>query len=218
VNLWGSETVLSGLRQGRLRKWIVGVVVLGVAWVAMAGRVLVVHVPMTDPDVIISLSGHDWERLPATATLALLHPKAVVLVSEPGEVTRYNCSDCAHRVDRLVLAGIPPARVQLLPTTNNGTYWEAVGCREFLAANKLHRLVVVTSPYHTLRAFSTFRKVLAGTEIEVGIEPAWEVSPARPSFWWTRFGDIRYVAYEWAAVVSYVPRHGIFPVFAAGRT
>jgi len=193
----------------RLWSWTLGVLL---ALVLIAGRALVVTSPIEQPDVIVMLSGHEWERLPSTALAARANPAAVVLVTRPSEVTRYNCNDCERRIDRLLSAGIAADRVRLLPVQANGTYWEAVACREFLLRSGMRRVLVVTSPYHTRRALSTFRHVLAGADFSIGITPAWTNSGARPAFWWTRYGDLRYVAYEWVALASYLPRYGVSPL------
>jgi uncharacterized SAM-binding protein YcdF (DUF218 family) len=177
-----------------------------------AGRALVVAAPLASPDVIISLSGHEWERLPSTAIQARQNPRALVLLTQPRAVSRYNCNDCGHRIDRLVNEGVEASRIRMLAVDADGTYWEAVGCRQFLLENGSRRLLIVTSPYHTRRAFAAFRKVLAGTGIAIGVAPAFANSGARPGLWWTRYGDLRYVAYEWVALLSYIPRYGVIAV------
>jgi uncharacterized SAM-binding protein YcdF (DUF218 family) len=73
-------------------------------------------------------------------------------------------------------------------------------------------MLVVSSPYHTRRAFAVFRHVLTGTGVEVGVAPATLFSQARPELWWAAPYDRWYVAYEWAATVYYAVRHGILPV------
>lgn len=193
------------------RAWMFVVGVAAILVAAIAGEVLVVTVPVSKPDAIFSLTGHEWERLPSTAAIAQMQPAAVVLLSAPEQVTKYNCNDCAHRVQNLADAGVPIERIHVLPVRGNGTYWEAEAVQQYLKEHRLKRLLVVTSPYHTLRAYSTFAKVLSGTGVAVGVQPAWKNSGARPWLWWSRYGDLRYVSYEWAAVASYMPRYGIYP-------
>jgi len=197
---------------GLSRALLLVAVALMLLIMATAGRALVVTIPITaPPDAIVSLTGHEWERLPSTAAIALSHPAAVVLLSAPKDITKYNCNDCANRVRKLAAAGIALERIRVLPVAENGTYWEAEAVRQYVIEHRLKQLLVVTSPYHTLRAYSTFSKVLSESGVKVAIQPAWKNSGARPAVWWSRYGDIRYVAYEWAAVASYAPRHGIYP-------
>jgi uncharacterized SAM-binding protein YcdF (DUF218 family) len=99
----------------------------------------------------------------------------------------------------------------------DGTYGEALACRDLIIRAGLHRVLVVTSPYHTRRALATFRAAFAGDDVQVGVVPATGTSPARPERWWMAPYDRWYDRYEWLATVYYVARHGISPtLFAAG--
>jgi uncharacterized SAM-binding protein YcdF (DUF218 family) len=182
-----------------------------VVWAYGAGRVLVLSTPVSDPDAIVSLASHEWERLPAAADLAARYPHAQVLLTEPTAVTVYNCHDCANRVAWLTRAGVTPDRVHVLPLAADGTRAEADACRALASHTSLKRLLVVTSPYHTRRTLAVFRAALAGTGVEVGVEPATRYSPARPALWFTAPYDRWYVAYEWSALVYYAARYGIWP-------
>jgi uncharacterized SAM-binding protein YcdF (DUF218 family) len=183
-------------------------VALGIG--SCAGSELVVESPVERPDAILSLASHEWERLPATAALAADHPGALVLLTLPLALTPHNCHDCGSRATRLADAGVDARRIRILPITKgSGTYGEALTAREFLVGSGLRRVVIVTSPYHTRRSLATFRTVLDGTGIEVGIVPASASSPARPTRWWTAPYDRWYVGYEWAAVFYYAARYRV---------
>lgn len=176
---------------------------------SQAGRVLVVSEPVADADAIVSLGSHEWERLPLAAELAATSPHAIVLLTQPEKVTPFNCHDCGHRVDRLRRAGVKPERVKILPLTVRGTYGEAVATLAFVRRSPVHRLMLVTSPYHTRRALATFRSVLEGTGVQVGIAPAIATSEARPRRWWMMPYDRYYVTYEWAAMMYYAFKYGV---------
>jgi hypothetical protein len=75
--------------------------------------VLVVSQPLSDPDEIVSLASHEWERLPLTAKLAVENPRALVLITLPKVVTTYTCHDCHHRLEWLVAAGVGANRIQV---------------------------------------------------------------------------------------------------------
>ncbi|MGQ0736134.1 MAG: hypothetical protein ACT4QD_21090, partial [Acidobacteriota bacterium] len=77
--------------------------------------------PLSSADAIISLASHEWERLPAAARLATTHPDANVLLTEPREVTPFNCHECPDRIDRLRNLGVEATRVRVLPVTSPGT-------------------------------------------------------------------------------------------------
>ncbi len=178
---------------------------------AHAGTALVVAAPVTDPDAVVSLASHEWERLPAAVAIAMQNPHASIILTRPTHVTAFSCHDCGNRVAILVHAGVPENRIQVVPIPGDGTYAEAVASRRFAEHAGIRRLVVVTSPYHTRRSLAAFRAVFAGTGIRTGIAPATPYSPARPDRWWSTPYDRWYVAYEWAAMLYYVVRHGVIP-------
>jgi uncharacterized SAM-binding protein YcdF (DUF218 family) len=177
--------------------------VLLLLWAVFAGRLLVLAHPVAQPDAIVSLASHEWERLPATAAAASRFPSARVLLTLPTAVSVNNCHDCSNRVHRLMVMGVDASRVQVLPLTLEGTRGEAAACRGFALAHRVTRLLVITSPYHTRRSLAVFLKGFAGTGVQIGVEPASSYSPARPGLWWAAGYDLAYVAYEWAALVYY---------------
>jgi uncharacterized SAM-binding protein YcdF (DUF218 family) len=199
-------------RAARRRALItVFLVVVVFGWpLSRAGAALVVGHPLANPDAVVSLGSHEWERLPEAARLAAGAPAAVVLLTEPRRLTPANCHLCAQRVAWLGALGLPAGRVVVLPTRVGNTRDEAVAVAEYAKHYPIRRLVVVTSPYHTRRAAAVFAAVLGG-QVEIGVQPA-AGSPARPGRWWTQPYDRAYVAYEWTALAWYALRHGINPV------
>jgi uncharacterized SAM-binding protein YcdF (DUF218 family) len=187
-----------------------GVVLLGLGLWAVrdAGTALVAHVELDRPDAIVSLASHEWERLPAAAALALKNPSAKVLLTVPIAANPFNCHDCGHRVDRLVAAGVARKRIVMLPRRVFRTRDEAEAVREWAPRHGVRSVMVVTSAYHTRRALDTFRNMLAGTGIAVGVYPA-GLSNVAPGRWWRRKYDRWYVGYEWRARVYYLIRFGV---------
>jgi uncharacterized SAM-binding protein YcdF (DUF218 family) len=183
-----------------------------VAAIVSAGPVLIVQRPVDSPDVIISLASHEWERLPVAARLAAGTPGALVLLTRPERVTPYNCHDCDHRVERLQILGVDPARVKTLPVLSHGTHGEALAALTFAREHGTRRMVIATSPYHTRRALAVFRTVFEGTPVEIGVEPAASASRGEAVFWWVKPVDFAYVPYEWAAIAYYVWAHGVWPI------
>ena len=190
--------------------------VAAVVWGFFAGRVLVVSRPVPSPDVIVSLASHEWERLPAAAAAAARYPSAVVLLTQPITVSVYNCHDCAHRHQRLVAAGVDPARITTMQLSGEGTRAEAEVSRQYARSIPIKQLLIVTSPFHARRALAVFRHAFQGTGVQIGVEPATRYSEARPAWWWTTAYGRWYVAYEWAAMAYYAGRFGILPGFGAG--
>lgn len=185
---------------------------MGASRVALpaAGTLLVVEAPVAQPDAIVSLASHEWERLPKTAALARDNPAARVLLTLPGQVSVYNCHDCGRRVERLVRAGVARERIEMLRLTDGGTRGEALAVLGEVKRLRLRRVVVVTSPYHTRRALAVFRKVLADADVQVGCATAPDPEVGvRPGQWWRTPADRAYVGYEWAGLVYYWLRFGV---------
>jgi uncharacterized SAM-binding protein YcdF (DUF218 family) len=177
-----------------------------------AGNALVVSRPLDEPDVIVPLASHEWERLPRAAELARQTPSAAVWLTVPVRVTRHNCENCGDRVAWLANAGVDPSRVVLLPDRVMNTHDEARAAAAFARLHPIDRLVVVTSPFHARRALATFTQAFkaAGLQTEVGM--ATPLGQADPGHWWLRRSDRKYVAYEWAAIVYYAVRYGVLPI------
>jgi uncharacterized SAM-binding protein YcdF (DUF218 family) len=192
------------------RALVVGFLLLaGVIASNKAGTLLVVSRPLTRPDVVLSLSSHEWERLPAAARLASANPSSTVLLTLPQQVSEFNCHDCSGRVGRLKHLGVSEQRVRILPLTSPGTFGEARAALAFIREAHLQRLVIVTTPYHTRRALATFESVFGGSGVEIGIEPATMWSQAMPERWWAAPYDRWYVAYEWAGIFYYAIRYRV---------
>lgn len=199
-------------RRVAIRRALVTIVAIpALIWTLLnAGPALVITRPLDNPDAIVMLASHEWERLPAAAAIARRYTEAVVVLTVPQTPSYWNCFRCADRVDWLSREGVDRRRIVELGGTSN-TYGEARAVRAHLEAHDLKRLVVVTSPYHARRSLMTFRSVLAGTGIQVGIAPATDTSNATPRAWWRHDLDRAYVAYEWAAIAMYAGRYGVSP-------
>jgi uncharacterized SAM-binding protein YcdF (DUF218 family) len=183
---------------------------LASGWAGLnAGSVLIVSRDVGEPDAIVMLASHEFERLPATVALAKRYPSSRVLLTVPQAPNRWNCHMCLERAVLMQSAGIARARIVELPNRALNTYGEAVATRHYLAEHPLRRVMIVTSPYHTRRAFNTFAHVLKGTGTEVGVHPATVWSTALPERWWRSSYDRAYVPYEWAGLLYYAVRYGV---------
>jgi uncharacterized SAM-binding protein YcdF (DUF218 family) len=209
-------TRADGLRGARLvrRALACGVILAVLAWAAAAaGRLLVVASSLPDPDAVLVLGSHEWERIPAAAEFAGGFPAARVLLTEPVHPTPENCHLCGQRVSWLARLGIDQARVVVLPRRVTSTYDEAVSALNYCREQSIVRLVIVTSPYHTRRTLATFATVFRGSGTALAVQPVPDAR-ARPDRWWRDPYDRAYVRYEWAALAWYVLRHRVNP-FAA---
>jgi uncharacterized SAM-binding protein YcdF (DUF218 family) len=184
------------------------VLLAALAFLFEAGQLLIVRRTL-EPDAIISLGSHEWERMPVAARLARQYPMSLVILTTPDKITPYNCDDCPNRVARMRRMGVDERRIRVVQITQHGTFGEAAACRTLIEAQGVHNVLLVTSPYHTRRALAVFRQALAA-DVHLGIEPASDTSPSHPRAWWTTPYDRWYVSYEWAATVYYAARYRVF--------
>ena len=195
------------LRPRRLVLWLA--VVLFLTVLHGAGQELVVRKPVDDPDAIVMLASHEWERIPETVVQARRFPRSTIVLTLPRTMTQFNCYRCPERMEWLRQEGIDPRRIVLLPWTTTNTYDEAQAVLRWSEHRPFKRVLVVTSPYHTRRALRTFETVLRVRGVQVGVEPASATSEAVPSRWWLHRYDRHYVVYEWAANVFYRGKFGV---------
>jgi SAM-dependent methyltransferase len=108
----------------------------------------------------------------------------------------------------LTRAGVPPEKIEVIWPPADNTFNEAMRLREYALAARLHSLLVVTSGYHSRRAFWTLSRVFAGNGVAVGIEPVapGEQAP-RPMFWWLYPLGWKLVPGEYAKLIYYRLRY-----------
>ena len=189
-------------RRRRARAAFMGILVtFTVLAAAYGGTALVVDVPLAEPDAILVLGSHEWERLPAAAQRARQSPAALLLITQPRNPTIYNCHDCEHRAERLIAAGVAASRIVMLSDRVSNTRDEAAATRAECERRGIRRLLIVTSPYHTRRAWRIFNRAFTGAPVTLGVASARDYSPARPGRWWRAAYDRAYVRYEWAAII-----------------
>lgn len=193
------------------RAWVLTAVVLLALLVLspLPGWWLISEAPLERPDAILSLASHERERFPAVAVQAKRWPAAKVLLTVPSEINRFNCDACPHRTDWLQALGVPGDRIVVLEPRSVNTHGELQLAAAWLRQQRLTRLLVVTSPYHTRRARVLARSAAPSVHVGVVASPALGGVP-RP--WWTRRYGRWYVTYEHAALLVAWWRYGTPPL------
>ena len=76
-------------------------------------------------------------------------------------------NDTAISVGVMEKLGVPPEKIIILtlPGVVTSTFDEAVAFRKYSEANRVHRIILVTSAFHTRRARWIFDKALSGLQI-----------------------------------------------------
>jgi uncharacterized SAM-binding protein YcdF (DUF218 family) len=169
---------------------------LALAWPFLAwgmAQLLIVQEPFPTADAIVVLSGSSAirERTRVAAELyGQVHPKMVLLTNDNQKggwspTQQRNPYFHEQAQDALHRLGVPAEQIELLPQPVSSTYDELRLVSAYAAARGLHSVLMVTSAYHSRRAWWTARRVFQGSGITVGLvaaPPGWE-SPS-PWCWW----------------------------------
>ncbi len=200
-----------------VRALVIGCLVLAV-WelLGIAGaRFLIVRSPLAHADAIVVLSGSaaHVERAQWAAQLYKngLAPKIILTNDNQmggwSEPLQRNPFYFERSRDELLKAGVPQGAIEIRMEPVSSTYEEAQLIRAVQRDLGVKSMVLVTSPYHSRRAFWTFRRVLDGSETQIGIEPV-GLNPASPApkNWWLHLKGWQIVPVEYVKLLYYMFR------------
>ena len=186
-------------------------VVAAALFLRAAGHYLVVEQSLERSDAIVVLGGARVERWLEAVDLyrggwaphIVLSPGRI----EPAELrlresgVRFPAEAELVR-DAMVQMKVPADAVVILPASLDNTAQEAASVRQVALAAGWHRLIVVTSKYHTRRTLFAFEREFRGTSIEIRVRGT-RYDPAMPDRWWTSRGDFRWVTSELQKLLAY---------------
>lgn len=188
-----------------------------IIWLFLApllARNLIVEKPLEKADAILVLAGaHTYvERTQKAAELFKSGVAPRVYLTDDGEqagwsrIEQRNPPFVELARKSLIANGVGAENIEILAPPVTGTIYEARILSEKAKAEDLRSLLIVTSAYHTRRAFSTFQRVFAenNKDVELGIAaPPPGVQTPPPFRWWlSRFGW-QMVAGEYVKSVGY---------------
>ena len=211
----GKRPSRSKAKATRYRRFLVIAVLLflcapAFAWAA--ARLLIVQAEIQSPDAIVVLSGSSTylERAGWAAKLYREGRAPLIIITNDGVVSGWDNREDRNplfyelSMRRLQQEGVPSNQIQLAPGQAVGTYDESVLVRDFAVEHQLHRLLIVTSGYHSRRALWSIRRACEGSGIEVGIDsapPGWQ-TPS-PWLWWSKRRGWKLVAGEYVKMIYY---------------
>jgi uncharacterized SAM-binding protein YcdF (DUF218 family) len=98
-----------------------------------------------------------------------LAPVVVIARSEDNSIVDLGLvpNDTDISVGVMEKLGVPPGKIIVLPAEGGvtSTFDEAAALRQYAEANRVHRIILVTSAFHTRRARWIFEKTLAGLPV-----------------------------------------------------
>ncbi len=184
-------------------------------WVAFApclAKLLIVAKPLEKADAILVLGGSSTfvERTQKAAELCRAGVSDKILLTDDGnrggwnkaEQTNLKFVELARR--NLIAQGVPAEKIEILPSTVNATIDEAKLLADTAESKNLHKVLLVTSAYHTRRALWIFEKTAAHRSIEIGIaSPLTGIETPPPPMWWTKSRGWQTVGGEYLKFVYY---------------
>jgi uncharacterized SAM-binding protein YcdF (DUF218 family) len=188
----------------RSLRWVVPaaiLVVLAIAhtvWLRALGEFLVKAGAPFHADAVVVLAGDDTgTRILTAAELVKQGYAPLVLVSGPQ--CCYGHLESEMAIAFAVAHGYPPEWFAGVPIHGNSTLEEAREIVAELERRRINRFVVVTSNYHTRRAGSIYRSLVAADRFRVVAAP----DPLyRPDGWWrTRDGRKTWLL-EWMKTLA----------------
>jgi uncharacterized SAM-binding protein YcdF (DUF218 family) len=184
-----------------------------IAWAA--AELLIVHASFAKADAIVVMSGSATFRERAQHAAALYNqgraPKIVLtndhLKSSWSSEEQRNPYYYERALDELRRSGVPQQSIAVIMVPITSTYDEAMLLKEYAEVNQLHSLLIVTSGYHSRRAFWTFRRIFQGSETSIGIDPAEPgIQTPSPATWWLHRAGWAMVPTEYVKMIGYRAR------------
>jgi uncharacterized SAM-binding protein YcdF (DUF218 family) len=188
-----------------------------IVWAFIApflAKSLIIEKPLEKADAILVLAGaHTYvERTQKAAELFRKGAAPRIYLTDDGEqagwsrIERRNPAFVELARNLLIAAGVPAENIEILEPPVTGTIYEARILAEKAKSAGLRSVLIVTSAYHTRRAFSTFQRVFAENNqpTQLGItSPATGIQTPSPAFWWLSAFGWQIVAGEYVKSAGY---------------
>ena len=187
------------------------------AWIFAApffAENLIVEKPLIHVDALLVLGGASTyvERTQKAFELYQSGVAAKIFLTDDGErsgwsrVEKRNPPYVELAQKRLISLGVPAENIEILQPQVAGTIDEARLLLAKTQNEKLNKILIVTSAYHTRRALWTFEREFAAaymtTELGIAAAPTGEQTPP-PEFWWFSGRGWNLVAGEYLKFVVY---------------
>jgi len=163
-------------------------------------------------DVIIVLNGRDTERSLAAVDLYNQGYSNLIIMAQgakqPGsdEFWKRVGSNFNGKIffQRAIEAmGVPEKSFRFIGNGVASTSDEASATREFLKKNGYKSILLVTSKWHSKRAYLTFKSALKSDEIKIAIQPS-RYDVFNPDTWWQNRDDAELVFDEYVRLIYYI--------------
>jgi uncharacterized SAM-binding protein YcdF (DUF218 family) len=170
------------------------VILLVIAFGFVAGRLLVVNAPEEADAIVVLGGGSDDSRYYKALDLLRAGYAPRMYVDALADVRKFGHRETEYAQKFIEeSAGPDQPRVKVCGIVGDSTVAETAAVARCLQADGSHRVLLVTSEYHTRRALSIFRKSLPGNEISVAAAP----DPRFGVKWWQHREWAKMTLEEW---------------------
>ncbi len=171
-------------------------------------------------DLIIVLNGRDTERSLAAVDLYKQGYANLIVIArlatQPGsdEFKRRVGDNFDGRTffQRAVEAmGVPKTSLVIIGNGVTSTYDEAIAARDFLREKGYKTMILVTSKWHSRRAYLTFQSVFKNENVTMTFYPT-KYDTFDPRTWWKSRTDVKSVFSEYGKLLYYVFVYRVNPI------
>jgi len=176
------------------------------------GYFLILEQAPQKADVIVVLNGRDTERSLAAVDLYKQGYANLIIIAQgskqPGtdefwERVGNNFNGKIFFQRAIEAMGVPEHAFKLIGNGVASTYDEAMATKEFLKKNGYKSILLVTSKWHSKRAYLTFKSALKNDGIKIVIQPS-RYDVFDPDAWWKNRNDTELFFYEYIRLVYYI--------------
>ena len=163
-------------------------------------------------DVIVVLNGRDTERSLASVDLYNQGYANLIIMArlakQPGSDEFWkrvgnNFKEKLFFQKAIEAMGVPEESFHFIGNGVASTYDEALATKNFLKKNGYKSILLVTSKWHSKRAYLTFKSVLKNDEIKIVIQPS-RYDVFDPDAWWENRNDAKLVFDEYVRLIYYI--------------
>ena len=198
-------------------KFLIVLLVFFAVWIVAAPYLatnLIIEKPLEKADAIFVLGGSSVyiERTQKAAELFKNGVSEKILLTDDG--TRGGWSQTEKRnppfaelaKHELVKQGVPAENIEILEPPVTGTIYEARNLAEAVKTKNLHSVLLVTSAYHSRRAFWICDKILKENNLDISlgvVSPETGIDTPPPQMWWLTSRGWEFVAGEYMKSLGY---------------
>ncbi len=191
---------------------IAGSVLLAPFALRVVGRFLVIADPLEPSDAIVVMAGEvPFRQIEAARLFQRGLAPRVVLTREHVPAWRRKLRELglgAPSRGELAVAvlerlNVPRGAIILLDTPAINTMEELASIRHFALAERLRRIIIVSSPDHMRRIRVIWNRT-AGSLVEARLHPAPEEDGFDPNHWWTSKVGAEYLFHEYFGILNFL--------------